>query len=286
MWHGDAVQLNPRYGDDPVLVLDGEPGAVAVPAIRQRRRLAAVLGALREEQWSHPSRCEGWSARDVIVHLDSTNSFWAFSVALGLKGTPSEFLATFDPVASPAELVAGSAATPATEVLASFVASTESLVEQWSSLDDADWTCTAEAPPGHVSVDAVVHHALWDSWVHERDILLPLGIEPIVEADEVAACLRYAAALAPGLSITRGEQRRGVLRIEASDPDVVVEVVVDGSVAVRAGLPVGGADLVLRGDAVELAEALSTRLPLTDDVPADVAWLVSGLAETFEVDPR
>ena len=63
-------------------------------------------------------------------------------------------------------------------------------------------------------------------------------------------------------------------------------MVVDGSVAVRAGLPGGGGDLVLRGDAVELAEALSTRLPLTDDVPADVAWLVSGLAETFEVDPR
>ncbi|MCB1005672.1 MAG: maleylpyruvate isomerase family mycothiol-dependent enzyme [Acidimicrobiales bacterium] len=279
------MQLNPRYGDDPVLVLDGAPDAIAAPAIRQRRRLVAALSELSDEQWARPSRCAGWSARDVIVHLDSTNSFWAFSVALGLQGTPSEFLATFDPVASPAELVAGAAGSPPADVLAAFATSTDALVEQWAALREDEWTRTAESPPGHVSVSAVVHHALWDSWVHERDVLLPLGIEPEVEADEVAACLRYAAALAPGLAVTRGEGRRGVLRIEATAPDIVVEVVVDGSVQVRTGAPDDAGDLVLRGDAVALTEALSTRVPLGHDLAPEAAWLVSGLAETFEVDP-
>ena len=43
------------------------------------QEFAAALAVLDDEQWSHPSRCEGWSSRDVIVHLDSTNAFWAFS---------------------------------------------------------------------------------------------------------------------------------------------------------------------------------------------------------------
>lgn len=102
------MQLNPRYGDDPVITFDGSPAAIAEPTIRQRRRLAAALATLDDEQWAHPSRCDGWSSRDVIVHLDSTNAFWAYSIVAGLRGEPTQLLATFDPVASPAELVDGS----------------------------------------------------------------------------------------------------------------------------------------------------------------------------------
>ena len=170
------MQLSPRYGADPLLTMDGAPGDIAAPAIRQRKRLAATVAAFTDEQWAQPSRCEGWSNRDVIVHLDSTNSFWAFAISAGVQGAPTQFLATFDPVASPAQLVTGAGERSIHEVLTSFVASTDALVELWESLDDGGWSSTAEARPGHVSVSTVTHHALWDSWVHERDILLPLGI--------------------------------------------------------------------------------------------------------------
>ncbi|WP_147017792.1 maleylpyruvate isomerase family mycothiol-dependent enzyme, partial [Kocuria turfanensis] len=36
---------------------------------RQRRRTAEMLDGLSEEQWKHPSLCEGWTVRDVAAHL-------------------------------------------------------------------------------------------------------------------------------------------------------------------------------------------------------------------------
>lgn len=139
LWHGGGIQLTPRYGADPVITLDGEPAAIVGPAIRQRRRLADAVAAFTDEQWAQPSRCEGWSARDVIVHLDSTNTFWWFSIAQGLAGEPTEFLATFDPVASPAELVADAADRPTADVVDRFVASTDALADLLASLDGPQW---------------------------------------------------------------------------------------------------------------------------------------------------
>ena len=280
------MQLTPRYGAQPVITLDGPPAAIARPLIRQRRRLATALASFTDEQWSHPSRCAGWSNRDVIVHLDSTNTFWSMSIAAGVHGEPTRFLATFDPVASPAQLVAGSGDVSTGEVLARFVASTDALVGLCSSLDHAGWSAAAEAPPGHVSVSAVAHHALWDSWVHERDVLVPLGLAPEPEADEVAACLRYVAALGPALALNRGAAGSGVLAIDATGPDVVVVVDIGEEVVVRAGA--AGAptvELRLAGDAVELLEALSVRRPLTQLIPADSVWMLRGLSDTFDVAP-
>lgn len=280
------MQLTPRYGAQPVITLDGSPAAIAGPLIRQRRRLATALASFTDEQWSHPSRCAGWSNRDVIVHLDSTNTFWSMSIAAGVHGEPTRFLATFDPVASPAQLVAGSGDVSTGEVLARFVASTDALVGLCSSLDHAGWSAAAEAPPGHVSVSAVAHHALWDSWVHERDVLVPLGLAPEPEADEVAACLRYVAALGPALALNRGAAGSGVLAIDATGPDVVVVVDIGEQVVVRAGAAgAPTAELRLAGDAVELLEALSVRRPLSQLIPAESAWMLRGLSDTFDVAP-
>jgi uncharacterized protein (TIGR03083 family) len=275
------MQLTPHYGPNPIITLDGSSSAILAPVTRQRQRLAEVLASFTDEQWSQPSRCNGWSNRDVIVHLESTNGFWAFSIAAGLRGEPTTFLATFDPVASPAQLVAASDLTT-TDVLARFQASTTSLLDVLGSLTDDDWSAVAEAPPGHVAISAVAHHALWDSWVHERDVLLPLGIAPREEADEVAACLRYVAALAPALAVSRGAVDTGTLGVSATRPDVAFVVEIGDHVHVRAGIE--AADLRLTGDAIELVEALSIRCSLPQPVPANCAWMVSGLAEVFDVD--
>jgi uncharacterized protein (TIGR03083 family) len=282
------MQLTPRYGTDPLIVLAGDPATILEPLVRQRRRLVEVLAAFDDERWAAPSRCAGWSNRDVVVHLDSTNAFWSFSIASGLKGEPSRFLASFDPVASPAQLVAGSAMS-GPEAGERFAASTGALCDLLAGLDEAGWTTLAEAPPGHLSVAAVAHHALWDSWVHERDVLLPLGESPTEEPDEIAATLRYAAALSPAFARNSGAADAGTLGVAVTGPDVafVVEVgarvtvtdVADGSAAEA------GADLVLRGDAVDLAEALSVRRPLDQPIPASTAWMVGGLAEVFDA-PR
>lgn len=279
------MQLTPRYGTDPLLTVDGSPEAIAAPAERQLRRFLAELEDLTDEQWARPSRCEGWSARDVVVHLERAFTFWTFSLASALDGAPTRFLATFDPVASPKELVAAAGPLGPEEVLARHRTAVEAFVDVLRSLDGDGWTTLAEAPPGHLPAHVLVHHALWDSWVHERDVLLPLGVTPPVEADEVAACLRYAAALGPAFDVSRGNGRTGVLAVQVDSPEVAFVVEVGDRVAVRTGAGTAGADLVLGGDAVPLLEALSIRAPLDQAVPPEASWLLLGLAEVFEADP-
>ena len=277
------MQQTPRYGADPVIVLDGSPADVLEPVARQRRRLAAVVASFTDEQWARPSRCAGWSNRDVIAHLDTTNGFWVFSIASGLRGEPSRLLLGFDPAATPAQLVAASDGVPTGQVLEQFLASTDALLDVLTSLDDAGWSTLAETPAGHLSVSAVAHHALWDSWVHERDILLPLGEAPDEEADEIAASIRYVAALSPAMVLNRGAAQRGAFAIHVTDPDLQVVVDVGDEVLVRSGE--ADVELTLTGDAVALLEALSVRAPLDQPVPPAASWMVSGLAEAFAAEP-
>ncbi len=275
------MQLAPLYGPEPVIDLDGAPSDVAAPTIRQRRRLVEALTTFDEDQWAHPSRCDGWTARDVILHLDTTNGFWTYSIMTGLAGKPSRVLTTFDPVASPAQMVAGEGDIAPGTVLERFIASTDRLEQLLRSLDDDGWTVLAEAPPGHITVSALVHHALWDSWVHERDILLPMGIAPDEESDEIVAGLRYVAALGPALAIGHGMSKQGRFGVDATGPDASFVVEIDDRVHVR-----GRADeteLRLHGNAVELLEALSVRRELAQTVPAGSAWMLRGLLDTFDV---
>lgn len=275
------MQLTPRYGADPIIQLEGSPSEIVAPFVRQRRRLADTLAGFSDEQWAHPSRCEAWTARDVVVHLDSTNSFWAFSIAAGLRGEPTRFLTTFDPVSSPAQLVSASTASNE-EVLSSFTASTTALVDLLESLDGDQLQALAEGPPGHITISALAHHALWDSWVHERDILLPLDIAADEEADEIAGCLRYGSGLGPAFGIAQGCAEQGTLAVDVTGPEVAVLVSIDAD-RVLVSDTRGDADLVLTGDAVALLEALSIRRPLEQAIPSETAWMLRGLAEQFDV---
>jgi hypothetical protein len=119
--------------------------------------------------------------------------------------------------------------------------------------------------------------------VHERDILLPLGIVAEEDPDEIAASLCYAAVLGPALAITHGATERGVLAIEVTEPQVAAVIRIGDSVELHTGTDNSDADLTLTGSAVELLEALSIRTPLLQQVPAAKAWMIRGLAETFDV---
>ena len=265
-----------------MLRLDVPLGDPSVPLLRQRRRLAQALATLDAAQWAMPSRCADWSVQDVVAHLVGVNEFWSYSISSGLRRAPSRLLAAFDPVDTPPRLIEPLRDLGADEVLARFVATTEALADVLAGIDDDGWALVAESPPGHVPIGLVVLHGLWDGWVHERDILLPLGIEPVVKPDEVTASLQYAAVLGPTLLATGGSTRCGELAVEATEPDVRFVVEAGPTVVLRDGAPSASA-IRLRGPAVGLVEGLSYRgAPL--DLPADGRWLVDALGAAFEVD--
>jgi hypothetical protein len=141
----------------------------------------------------------------------------------------------------------------------------------------------AESPLGHVALGLVAWHALWDAWIHERDLLLPLGLVPAEEPDEVAACLAYAAALGPALLADGGSTRRATLSVDATGPGGGRLVVEAGPDVVIPGGVLSPHGVLLTGRAVDLLEGLSLRIPLAVGVAAPDRWLQSGLAEVFEV---
>jgi hypothetical protein len=181
-------------------------------------------------------------------------------------------------------MVAGVRSLPPATVLERFVESNEGVAESVAGLDDDGWSTLGEAPPGHVPLRAVALHALWDAWIHERDITLPLGLAPVEEADEIAGCLRYAASLSPALAVAGGSTRQGSILIEVTDPEVRVVVDVGEAVLVHDGDASSDA-LHLTGSAVEVLEALSYRMPLGQPVADEHQWLFGGLAEVFDREP-
>jgi len=275
------MQLSPRYDGPPVFAVDGPVDDQGVPLVRQRRRLQDALATLTEDQWKRPSRCEGWSVQDVVAHLVGTNSFWTMSIRAGLAGSPTRVLAAFDPVSTPAVMVAPMRALRPAETFEQFAETNQSLFDAVESLDDAGWSTAAESPAGHVPIRLAANHALWDAWVHERDILLPLSMVPVEEPDEVVSCLRYVAAVAPVLAFSSDPTRRGALVISATEPDVVIVIEVDTTVVVRGGPEPAGA-IRLTGRAVDLVESLSIRAPLHQAVPEASRWLLEGLATVFD----
>ena len=273
--------LSPRYDGPPILTIDGNGGDQLAPITRQHRRLTAMLNGFDHDAWATQSRCDQWTARDVAAHLASVNSYWTTSIQAGLTRQPTRMLTGFDPATTPPAIVETMTSLTNEEVLAQFVAASETLLDVLAGLDDSDWSTPAESPIGHVPIRLVVHHALWDSWIHERDIAIPLGIAVPCEPDEVKACLRYAAAISPVLGLSLDRPSTGRFGVDATNPTTRFLLDVDhAGVAVHSTESVHGIPTI-SGEAVALAEMLSLRKPTPTTVPQAWVDLLDGLRAAF-----
>ena len=99
------------------------------------------------------------------------------------------------------------------------------------------WSALAEAPPGNVSADLAVSHFLFDSWVHEYDLMLPRGEQPTLNALEAEVTVRYLVGLA---SVQAADTS---LDLRLANPDLRIGLeVVGGTVHVMVGsAPANGA---------------------------------------------
>jgi uncharacterized protein (TIGR03083 family) len=253
------------------------------PLLNQRRRLADTLASFDAAAWSAQSRCAAWSNRDVVVHLSITNRFWTHSIVQARSGRPTRMLADFDPVEDPAALVRAAPRMPAADTLAAYRSTIEALADCLADLRPQEWALPAESPLGHVPISVLAHHALWDGWVHERDIAAGVGAGCVTVDDEVRHALRFVAAFAPALDLVggatgaSGPPRRAA--VVTGDPDVAFTVEVDDQVRVTDGVA-PGAPVALRGRTTDVLEGLSVRAPLPVD--PGYRWLTEGLRRTFE----
>lgn len=276
--------LSPRYEGPTILTIDGDPCDQLLPLTRQRRRMQAMLAEISEHEWTMPSRCAGWRVRDVVAHLVGVNAFWNGSIRAGLAGKPTRVLGGFDPAATPPLMVDAMNSMTVAALLAEFISTNEALLGVTAGLTDESWSVLAESPAGHVPIRLLAQHALWDCWVHERDIAVPLGIPTGAETDELTSCLQYAAAVSPVLGMGLDRACAGDYAVDATDPVIRFVLDVTNSVAVREGAA-GTAVPCLRGEAVELIEALSLRTPMPATTPIEWSKLLGGLETVFDAVP-
>ena len=240
-----------------------------------------MLGELTDREWVSQSRCAEWKVRDVVAHVAGVNTFWHMSIGAGLAGKPTRMLRGFDPATTPPLMVDQTSSLTHREVLDEFVSTNDALLGVVAELTDDGWSTLAESPAGHVSVRLLAQHALWDCWIHERDVAIPLGLPPAVQPDELRSCLQYAAAVSPVLGMAVSGAGVGSFAVEATDPTIRFVLEVGESVAVRDAA--AAVDVpCLRGDAVALTEGLSLRAPMPTSTPIEWLQLLGGLATAFD----
>jgi uncharacterized protein (TIGR03083 family) len=263
---------------DEVSITD-DLGDFEAPWRRHRARFGEALAALGDDEWTTRSRCTEWDVRGVVAHLVTVDQFWVFTMSMAQAGEePGKVLLHFDPSTSTNPMVGPLLELSNRELLDRYLAGTEVFTAAVAGFTPADWTKRGESPLGHLPARYLFGHAFWDSWLHERDALLPLGITPAIEPDEVRATTGFALLFAglqggvldDALAVGPGPDAPVDANLRFDEfPDAPLHLTVDRGVQVGRGDP-GSA--VAAGPAVDFVDAFTGRAS-TDaftGLPADL----------------
>ncbi len=263
------MQLVQIYGDPGVpleVATDGTQLAATVST--HKHRLVEAFARLTEEQWATETRCDGWDARNLADHLADATEFFDYTLSRALEGEATRLLEGFDPRETPKQAAESRCDQSASEALAKLELA-ESRLQETLSAYEADergqevWNLMAEAPPGNCAARVSLQHCLFDSWLHERDLLLPLGITPVENGHEILATAAYLCALAGIASLATLDPHPApgeVLRVGIPDQNATIEITVGLPTVVRIDHSETAVDVEAPG--ILLAEAMSGRSDL------------------------
>jgi hypothetical protein len=132
-----------------------------------------------------------------------------------------------------------------------------------------------------LAIRLVVSHGLWDGWVHERDIVVPLGLASVMDDEEIAASLRYVAALSASFTVLFDLATPDAVDLVSREPMLNLRIEITDHVLVSNSTAPETSE-VLEGSAVDLLEALSFRSPMPSHTPPAWRTILSGLGEAFD----
>jgi hypothetical protein len=224
------------------------------------RRLIDTWSGFTPTQWGHDSRNDEWTVHHTVRHVADAME----RVSAVVQRDPALSAEDFDPRTTPTAWLTVSDGESPAATIGRFADASASLrtgvSERYASGDNAhDRTVYGTA---HWTVN--VAHVLWDSWLHERDVLIPLGQSaPSSEAEErLVGLYGFLMALVPSMmfeqSMSSTVQLRGagVRTIEARcAAGVLTSAEVPGAASGISGeMPTAIDALAGRGEAV--ADAL------------------------------
>lgn len=166
-------------------------GPVIEALATQRARVVLLCRDLSEDEWRAPSRCTNWTVHEVIRHLvDPTDR-----TAKNARGEATGD-AEFDPRTTPQRWLEETAGLTAPETVEALMATTESQLTAFDELMAAGDDRALPGPYGPIHWTTFALHMFWDSWLHERDVVLPLGRAQDATADENTLAALYGILLA------------------------------------------------------------------------------------------
>ena len=241
----------------------------------QRQRFLTVLERFDADDWAAPTRCTDWSAHDVVRHLCDA------SAIAGRTGTDDRTLDVtvgFDPRVTPREWLTASTGEPPAATLERLVATTEELLALVRDRLAQNRTFDVLLPYGSMDWTIVLLHVYWDSWIHERDVLLARGNEHPTDDDATLYATSYGLFIAAVVASMFGDPVNENLKLGDSGGGVFdlansgdVRLTVDRMT--RAGQP-----------AAQVADALAGRSQIAtalDVVPTSSRASLSHLADFF-----
>ena len=172
------------------------PGPMLVSAYRECWDSISALGrGLSEDQWNQPSLCPQWRCRDALVHLTAAETAFA-------DWTPSPD----PPMAEIGDATRRLRAISGAELLAEFEAITTRRGEQLSAMTEAEFDQPGWSPAGLGPYRRYQEIRVFDSWAHEQDIRVPLGLPghfeglgPKLSLDEAHLAFGYLVGKRAGL---------------------------------------------------------------------------------------
>ena len=176
----------------------------------QRQRFVSILQGFGPGDWAAPTRCAGWSAHDVVRHLcDGT----AFAVAVGADDRTLDITAGFDPRTSPRQWLAASAGESPEATLGRLVATTSDLLDCARGRLARGSGFDVHLPYGSMDWTVLLLHCFWDSWIHERDVLLARGTEHPTSDDATGHAAAYGLFISAAVASLFGDPVQDTLTL-------------------------------------------------------------------------
>ncbi len=251
---------------------DLDPAHLLEVWARQRHRFAAVLRGFGPDDWTAPTRCADWCAHDVVRHLCDCNA-----IAAGADRA-LDLAAGFDPRITPRGWPAVAADQSPDATVSRFLATTDELFALLRGRLARGLRFDACLPYGPMDWTILVLHAFWDSWLHERDILLARDRAHPTDGDAIAYATAYGLFIAAAVAAMFGGQVQETLTLGGDgggifDLDSRDGVTLTVTRATTAGPP-----------AAEVTDALAGRPPATavlGDLPASSRATLLSMANFF-----
>jgi uncharacterized protein (TIGR03083 family) len=173
-------------------------------------RLAGWFAALGGNEWSVPSRCEGWSRRDMLAHLVAVEEYFAAcldrSVAQLMHRYTEAGATSVDEFGAAG--VANAAGRSPDDLLASWIAANERNRAGFRAADRTDIDSSVGPYPARLQA----FHVAFEYAIHANDVDAPLG------ETEREGRQHWLAGVAQ-FALT---ELKPDLRVDISDTDVIV----------------------------------------------------------------